>query len=90
MCYSGTNKFGRLKTGVPDISADKNFLDSKHVLKVYFKPSRKDKDFVFITVPILPVWVKIGYFRKKLYTALFMENKLFAAVYFLEGYLTHF
>ena len=38
---------------------DKKFLDSKHVLKVYLKPSRKNKDFVFLTVPILPGWLKI-------------------------------
>jgi hypothetical protein len=58
-----TNKFGRLKSGVPDI--DENFLGSKHVLKdylkVHFKPSRKNKDFVFLVVPILPVWVKISH-----------------------------
>jgi hypothetical protein len=55
-----TIKFGRLKSDVPDITAqefDENFLDSKHVLKVYFK----NKDFVFLPVPILPVCVKIGH-----------------------------
>ena len=36
---------------------DENFLDSKHL----FKSSRKNKDFVFLPVPILPVWVKIGH-----------------------------
>jgi hypothetical protein len=30
--------------------------DAEHVLKVYFKPSRINKDFVFLTVPIFPVW----------------------------------
>ena len=38
---------------------DEKFLDSNHVLKVYFKPSRKNKDFVFLPVPILPGWLKI-------------------------------
>ena len=38
---------------------DEKFLDSKHVLKVNFKPSRKNKDFVFLPVPILPGWLKI-------------------------------
>jgi hypothetical protein len=38
---------------------DEKFLDSKHVLKVYFKPSRKNKDFVFLPVPILPGWLKV-------------------------------
>ena len=37
----------------------KKLLDSKHVLKVIFKPSRKNKDFVYLKDPILPVWVKI-------------------------------
>ena len=42
-----TNDFGRLKSGVPDISAssgqefDKNFFHSKHVLNVCFKLKRK-------------------------------------------------
>ena len=26
---------------------DEKFLKSKHVLKVFFKPSRKNKDFIF-------------------------------------------
>ena len=37
---------------------DKNVLDSKHVLKVYFKLIRKYEYFVFLPDPILPVWVK--------------------------------
>jgi hypothetical protein len=44
---------------------DKTFLDSKHVLKVYFKPSRKNKDFVFLPVPILPGWLKILHLKDK-------------------------
>ena len=35
------------------------FLDSKHVHKVNFKPSRKNKDFVFLPVPILLGWIDI-------------------------------
>jgi hypothetical protein len=35
----------------------------KYVLKVYIKPSRKNKDFVFKPDPILPVWVKIGHLK---------------------------
>ena len=42
------------------------FLDSKHVLNVYFKPSRKNEDFVFLPVQILPVWVKIGHLSNNL------------------------
>jgi hypothetical protein len=38
---------------------DEKILDSKHVLKVYFKPSRKKKYFVFLPLPILPVRLKI-------------------------------
>jgi hypothetical protein len=38
---------------------DEKFLDSKHVLKVYFKPSRKKINFVFLPLPILPVRLKI-------------------------------
>ena len=30
---------------------DKNFLDSKHVLKAYFKPSRKNQHFGFLPPP---------------------------------------
>ena len=37
---------------------DEKFLDSKHDLKVYFKPSRKKKYFEFLPLPILPVWLK--------------------------------
>ena len=37
---------------------DEKFLDSKHVLKVYFKPSREKKYFGFLPLPILPVWLK--------------------------------
>ena len=38
---------------------DKMFLESKHILKVYFKPSRKNKDIVFLPVHILSAWLKI-------------------------------
>ena len=42
---------------------DKNVLDSKHVLKVYFKPSRKIPDFLFLPLSFELVWLKIGYLR---------------------------
>jgi hypothetical protein len=44
---------------------DEKFLDSKHVLKVYFKPSRKNKDFVLLPVPILPGWLKILHLKQQ-------------------------
>jgi hypothetical protein len=44
---------------------DKKFLDSKYVLKVYFKPSRKKKDFVFLPLPDLPGRLKILLLKKK-------------------------
>ena len=37
----------------------KTFLDSKHVLKVYFKPSRKNQDFLFLPLCSELVWLKI-------------------------------
>ena len=40
---------------------DKNFLDSKQVLKVYFKPSRKNQDFLFSPLPLLPVFLAHGH-----------------------------
>ena len=42
---------------------DKNFLDSKHVLKVYFKPSRENPDFGFLPLPLMPVWLKNPYLK---------------------------
>ena len=50
-----TNKFDKLKNWVPDCSGQdfgKKFLDSKHVLKVSFKPSRKNSDFYFYHFPL--------------------------------------
>ena len=38
---------------------DKTYLDSKHVLKVYIKPSRKKKYCVFLPLPILLGRLKI-------------------------------
>ena len=38
---------------------DEKVLDSKHVLKVIFKPSRKNKDLLFLPDPILAGWLKI-------------------------------
>ena len=42
----------------------KTFLDSKHVLKVYFKPSRKNQKFLFLPLPSLPVWLPTHYLRR--------------------------
>ena len=44
---------------------DEKFLDSKHVLKVYFKPSRKKKYFIFLAIPILPGRLKILHLTNK-------------------------
>ena len=40
---------------------DKKFLNSTHVLKVYFKLNRKNPDFVFLPLPTLPASVKNGH-----------------------------
>ena len=40
---------------------DKNFLDSKHFLKVYFKPSRKNQDFLFLPLLLKPVSLANGH-----------------------------
>jgi hypothetical protein len=40
---------------------DKNFLASNLVLKMYFKPSRKNPDFGFLPLPSKPVWLKNPY-----------------------------
>ena len=37
----------------------KTVLDSKHVLKVCFKPSMKSQDFLFLQICYEPVWLKI-------------------------------
>ena len=42
---------------------DKNFLDSKPILKVYLKLSRKNPDFGFLPLPSEPVWLKNLYLR---------------------------
>ena len=46
-----TNKFDILKIAVPDFSTQ-DFLDSKHVLKVYFKPSRKKSGLLISTTSV--------------------------------------
>jgi hypothetical protein len=43
---------------------DKKFLHSKHVLKVYFKPSRKNPDFGFIPLPSMLVQLKNPYLSR--------------------------
>jgi hypothetical protein len=40
---------------------DITFLDSKHVLKVYFKPSRKNQDFSFLPLPSKLASMKNGH-----------------------------
>ena len=40
---------------------DEKFLDSKHVLKVDFKPSRKNQDNLFSPLPLLPVFLAHGH-----------------------------
>ena len=35
----------------PGQELDERFLDSKHGLKVYFKPSRNNQDFLFLPLP---------------------------------------
>ena len=39
----------------------KTKLDLKHVLRVYFKPCRKNQDFGFLPLPSKPVWLKNRY-----------------------------
>ena len=53
-----TTKFDRLSSGQ---DFEKNFLDSKHVLKVCFKPSRKNQDFWFLPLPLQPVSLANGH-----------------------------
>ena len=43
---------------------NKNFLDSKHVLKVYFKPSRKNQDFLFLPLQSKPRSMKNDHLSK--------------------------
>jgi hypothetical protein len=43
---------------------DEKFLDSKHVLKVYFKPSRKNLDFGFLPLPSKLVRLKNPYLKE--------------------------
>ena len=44
----------------------KKFLDSKHVLKVYFKPSRKNQNFLFLPLCSVVVWLKILHLMDKI------------------------
>ena len=44
---------------------DKKFLDLKHVLKVYFKPSKKNPDFGFLSLSSKPIWLKIDYLNER-------------------------
>ena len=62
-----TSKFDRLKNWAPDCSTQIWWKVIRHVLKVYFKPSRKNKDFVFLPVPTLPCWQKILHLKRYQY-----------------------
>ena len=54
-------KFDTLKNWLLSSGQDfgKTFLDSKHVLKVYFKPRRKNPFLLFLPLTSEPVWLKI-------------------------------
>ena len=54
------------------------FLDSNHVLKVYFKPSRKNQDFLFLPLCSVPVWLKIRYLNAS-------GNLHWFSIWFAEG-----
>ena len=56
----------------------KKFLDSKHVLKVYFKPSRKNQIFLFEPLSSVLVWLKI------LLLSAYNKTILFILICFLE------
>ena len=57
-----TNKVGILDGYLSSWQkSDKNFLDSKQTFKVYLKPRRKNSDFGFLPLPIMPVSLKIGH-----------------------------
>ena len=66
VCLFAENKAEKLSTWLlrSGQEFDKKFLDSKQVLKVYFNPSMKNKDFVFLGVPFLPGWLKILFLIK--------------------------
>ena len=50
-------------------------VSTKSAVKVYFKPSRKTKDFVFLPVPILPGWLKILHLIEILKVAYQLKRK---------------
>jgi hypothetical protein len=67
--FETTKKFDKLKNWVPEDCSgqdfDKKILDSKHVLKLYFKSSRKNPDFLFLPLPSELVWLKIHHLMKE-------------------------
>ena len=65
---------------------DKNFLDSKLVLKVYLKPSRKNQKNLFLPLPSVPVWLKIRYLRILMRSAHFFVNPNFFSELFIHIY----
>ena len=52
----------------------KKFLDSKHVLKVYFKPRRKNQKKIFLPLPSVPVWLNICYLSRNTKTFFWFVN----------------
>ena len=54
---------------------DEKFIDSKHVLKVYFKPSRKNQDFGFLPLPSKLVRLTNPYLRKSVATSKILVHK---------------
>ena len=73
-------KFDMLKnwvcTWLPSSGQDfgKNFLDSKHVLKVYFKPSMKNPDFFIFTTSLWACLVENSPLNRALYSILLQSE----------------
>jgi hypothetical protein len=58
----------------------KKFLDSKHVLKVYFKPSRKNQNFLFLPLCSELVWLKILHLRDSFFQTSIYLTSLFSKI----------
>ena len=67
--------FLKLLTNLIGKLFNKNFLDSKHILKVHFKPGRKNIDFEFLPLPTLPVSVKNGHLNQDFSVQLLVIEK---------------
>ena len=58
---------------------NKKCLDSKHVFKVNFKPSRKNSDIGFLPLPSKPVWLKNDHLTQYFYfTTKLRTEKVFS------------